>query len=652
VKRQSASAELPPAKQSATLVCLLLAVCVVAAKLALVSGNEVVSEHSDALSYLMAAAGNPLTAIGTNPGYPLWLWLAQALGLAQRTAIELLFAAGCIVLSTALRSYGLGLAGYALVLSVGLLSPASYFLFDRVLSDGFYLCLSFMALGFSLMLLRAGRASEGWYAALALGIALGMMALTRMEVPLLAAALLSMALLAAAHSIWVYGSSPARALALALARAGGAGLVAAALVSGFALIHWWSAGVWTNSLAELPSHSRFLSRLAAIETGSVQQRYFPISREARMLAYAHSPALDRLRGTLEAPDNPYMKESERVLNMPGEIGAGWIWHVFNDAAARQGITKPAELDALYSRINDELDLAFASGKLRRRHVLHPLLGGDAGAWLPYLGEGLANVLVVSTHAMIPQVDAAFEPDLFDRICLRRAALLQKQEGWVKGWAYSAGDGVVAVRILAGEAHQDPAAGPSVLAARYARPDVQRGFREQGQDVPLLTGFSARVALPADAPLRLMFALASGQAVVTDELRSDRPQTLPAGQGGSPLIFAVDELPSPALASDSRSELLRDGIRIYRNPWTWAAVLCLALAGSARLGWRALHGDAGARAWLLGAALILSWIVCRTLFFALIDAAAWGAEPRYVAVSGVLLGVLATAVGCAALARQR
>lgn len=185
-------------------------------------------------------------------------------------------------------------------------------------------------------------------------------------------------------------------------RLGFSSLVAVSMVASVMFIHWYVEGVWAQTLSGLPAHTKLLENLAAIKIKATHQRYVPISREARLLAYQHSPTLNQLSGIIDAPDNPYKMESERVLGMPGEVGAGWIWHIFNDAAAKRGIKNVIELDRFYKQANSELDAAFKAGKLSKEFVLYPLLGSDPAVWLPFIWDGLSNVFVGATQAIGPQ----------------------------------------------------------------------------------------------------------------------------------------------------------------------------------------------------------------------------------------------------------
>lgn len=632
---------------------LIFTLCVLIAKLVLVAGNEIVSEHSDAWSYINAASEFPRSSVGANPGYPGWLWISMVLGVPQRIAIEILFVFSGAVFSMALGRFAFGFVGYALLLLLTVFSPVSYFLFDRALSDGMYICLSLMAVGWSVLCLQTGRRAVRWALLLLLGLTMGGMALTRSEVPLLVVAMLSLAALSIFLLIRVDQARWSEACVKTFFRFGFSSLIATMMVFGVMSIHWYLEGVWAQTLSGLPAHTNLLARLAAIKVQAPHQRFVPISREARFLAYQNSPTLSQLRPIIEAADNPYKLESERVLGMAGEVGAGWIWHIFNDAAAKHGIKTVRELDRFYRQANAELDTAFTDGKLGKEFVLQPLLGSDSSVWLPFIRDGLSNVLVGATRAPEPQMDADFESNFFDRICLRRSALMQKNEGLIKGWAFAKRNKLSGIVVEPGTASGAQSAAPALFSAtHFARPDVQEGFRKEGLNIPLDSGFAARIPLRANQPIRLRFTLEDGQVATADHPVVDQVRVATAS-AGTDVVFGIDTLPSDTgqVKSGWRGQVMQTALGIYRNRSLWVVALILAVSGFCVLAWRATAGDKPALISLAGALLIASWIVFRLGFYAVIDAAAWGAEPRYVLMSGLFLSTLAV-TGLLACFRRR
>jgi hypothetical protein len=317
--------------------------------------------------------------------------------------------------------------------------------------------------------------------------------------------------------------------------------------------------------------------------------------------------------------------------LPGEIGAGWIWHVFNDAAGRSGIQKPLDLDRFYQQVNRELEAAFEYGRLERRFVWHPLLGQDAGTWLPHLVEGFSNMAAAMSWLASQQADAGFDEALFDRVCLRRRGLIRSGSGEIKGWAFAPGRAVLEVIAEAG-----PETEPRRrwVANRLARPDVEKAY---GLTIAQ-PGFVARISPVEADPLRLRFVLDNGEVAVADALVSGKVGTATSARQSTQVTFGLDAVPSasPGMRDDPATNFMERMVKLYNTRWLWWSGV-LALAAAMALATRsALRGGRRDQLLLAVFALALAWIVSRLGFYAVIDAGAWGADPRYVYASGYLL----------------
>ena len=616
-------------------------------KLILTSQNEMAATPNDAWSYVaMGGSSAPWNVIGPSAGYPIWLWLGTQSGLPQRVAIELLLIACSTLLASGIGWRLGGLLGYTVILLLAVFSPASFFLFDEALSDGMFACLNLAAVGLASHLLLTSRPSR-WLGMLSFGFVLGCLEVTRKETPLLFVSygLLFCGLVYSSRTT-MRPTTWARAIAGSsreVAVAGGATVV---VVLALSFAHYEADGLWTGSTADMASHTAMLKRLASIETDRPAIRFVPISHEARRLAYEASPTLARFRSAVEAPDNPYLVESQRVLGMPGEIGAGWIWHLFNAAGPVVGYRSAHDLDVAYGHVNDELDAAFAGGKLRHEFVLHPLFGSNPAVWLPYVPSGIQHV-VVNMRSAIPRTpDPGFDVDLFDRVLLRRFALLPNRSDAIRGWAY-AKHGTMTEIDVASLRQADSGWATAVAASRTERPDVQAAYVKEGDLLPIDNGFTALVPISTSNDYRLRFTVAGRRFVTDHELVPGKVATIEAGDGNQ-IVFAVDRLPESSFSLPRwRVDLMNQAIAWYRNGWLWSAMATIVTVTFATLLLRARSSQsAGAIAVIV---LLVGWLAARLAFYALIDAAAWGAEPRYVQLSG-MLAVIATGASLLAFAR--
>lgn len=632
---------------------LCVAALLVIFKLVLVSSNEIIAIPDDSAGFVRLVV-NGLGDLGPPVGYPLWLWLVKQTGIPQRIAIELLYclASVCVVLSLS-RSLGLRLSLLALVALV--LNPATYFLFDHALSDPLFLCLTLFGISVSVLLLRDvgcdGKTRLVW--ALLLGLALGAMVVTRNESPLALAWMTWLALL-------MFLRASAAAGRRGAVKATFKAFLAMAVI--FATMgtlpkawHYASQGVWTSAIATMPSHMDMLHALASIDTGSEDPRYVAISRQARLLAYETSPTLRTLQPYVERSENVYVRASHDFGGLPeGEIGSGWVWHVFNDAAlhALTGEKKAAQLDALWRQVKKEVDTAFASGKLKKRLVLHPFLGAGIARPLSTLPQGMWAVFDRSLRFIPPAEDLGFIAEIFDAVCNRRPHLLLPVTDVVRfqGWAFVNAN---APRLLKVEAGQpDAATGTTrwVDLGAVPRLDVNAAFStELGRPIDAL-GFKGEIEVPKGAHVLLRYATSQGDIVVgTFALHQVEKKPLPSA--GATLYTGVDSFQ-----------------RIPMHERWWRSILA-AVAGSG--GWHAL-------VWIGGLVLVapfallpalrkrpdlvrsVPWLACllvaglalqRLAFYGLIHENAWSieAEPRYVSS---IFAMLVIALVCLAASLLR
>ena len=234
------------------------------AKLALVAHNEIFSLQNDSASYANQAVG-PWVLGGYPPGYPMWLQLCEFFNVPQRIAIEALFLFSASALSFALRKCFGAIAGYV---AVGLLSfaPATYFLFDLGVTEGYFTSLSLLALAISIFLFVAKKRGEIIALIIGLGVVLGDMAITRNEDPYLAlwVFLLTLGLSFVwrdkAFSVrqWGFWRKPLMAGLITA-------LTACLIVAAICLSFYAGQGVFARSRALIPGHMEFLANLAQIE---------------------------------------------------------------------------------------------------------------------------------------------------------------------------------------------------------------------------------------------------------------------------------------------------------------------------------------------------------------------------------------------------
>jgi len=515
--------------------------------------------------------------------------------------------------------------------------PQTYYLFDRALTDGYYLCLSAIALGFCIRTFSGSTLRARLPSLAGVGALIGLMAITRNEAILLFSFLAAWSILLGFHD-WQSRKRPVKKAVLEAVRSLAVAAAFAIVIPAALTLHnGWRYGIYTLNFPEMPSHMRLLKSLAAIDTGEPNARFIPISRKAREIAYAQSPTLARFRDVVENPSNTYQQASLAAIGMPGEIGGGWIWHVFNAASSSLGITSLFDLDSTYRQASTEINEGFRAGKLKKHFVPHPFLGKDISMWVPHLGSGFLHALDCILAPTRPMDDAElrpFEKNVFDRVCLRRISLAYDTVR-IQGWAFSKNPDFPITGI---STHED-ATSKDATSVSDPRPDVQQMLTKEDFKPPSGSGFSLSTTLINRGDW-FALSLFSGSELVGKSTDFDFGKTyVLAGQHGD-IMMGIDIVaPSYREKSSLMEQFKVIALNLSSSANAWVVGLLLGLASLLVL--LSIRPASLGCPWLLAAAVFAIWALTRLGFYTLISAAAWEAEPRYLQNTAVF-GALAIA----------
>ncbi len=631
--------------------------CLVAlAKLVLISTDEIISTKGDAAVYASQIMG-PWT-LGYMQGYPLWLRLCHLFEVPQRLAIEGLYLLSAVAMGFAVRKVFDARTGY---LTVGLLAlaPYTYFLFDLGLPDGFYLCLTLLALSVSTHLLVARTRGELLVLSLGLGALLGFMAITRNEDPLLALWVL-LIVGAIAYKLhrepravfnWQFWRRPVISGLLTAA-------AACAVVFCLCFSFYVTDDVFARDAALIPGHFKLLKDLAQIDTGQPQLRFVPISKRSRELAYSASPTLAKLRSSVEDPADNWQVMSRESGLPPGEIGGNLIWQTFNsklvfqsDGERPTADERPAAAEAKYEKMDAELAAAFRDGRLKKRFTINPLIGGDLPALIGDLPHSASAVMAaaMSDQAEDPP-DQNFNAGLFNRAFLRRAALIKIPEVTVEGWAFFNSPDQKVSRVVVGS---DLIASAPVV--NQDRPDVVSSVAKQSGWKPDVFGFHAIVKSSSPNEVTVTYYLSNGSQVEAQHLKVHEVSALHVKEmPGRDVLQGIDTASS--LTGNDAPEW-QHGVQLsivrlfgaLSSPLLTVAIVLLAFGFSGYT--LLLKQDGRWKITFVFFSLGIALWISRIFFYSVLNARAWdGARIRYLAPTHALELVLLS-VAIAALTRM-
>jgi hypothetical protein len=464
-------AETPGGRRQRTLLlgCALLA----GFKLWIVAGDELVARANplDQLRYLEMAralthgqwlgAYDHLTLI-REPGFPAWVALAHGAGLPLRLATEGLLVAAALLFCTALLRAGTSLAVALASFGVIVLEPHSLVVNRDALPAGFYFPVLLCALAGLVWSVLATRPRRMLVHASWSGLALGVLWATRPEklFPLVAVGVIaSFELVAGRWRGDSWRSALRRAAVLASVPLCGIAIVA----GGVAAINQRHYGVFGTTGVTTSGYLAANRALVSIEH-TAPRRFVPVPQDVRDRAYRVSAAFRELRPTLEGPSWA-RGVSCNIDGVCDDIGAGYFRWLLRDAAAAAGhMASPAEADAFFRRIADDLEAACRSGALRCRRALTSFLHPYPETYLSHLWASLRRVTGKAFTAGDWQVwdapgDHPRTPPrvrrLFDQMAKRREERTGNGRVTVRGWAGWERDPIARVRLRTTWERVDP-----------------------------------------------------------------------------------------------------------------------------------------------------------------------------------------------------
>ena len=349
-----------------------------------------------------------------------------------RLGTELLYLSAAFAFAASLRELGLARGAAIAVFAVIAFEPYTFAIFNYVLAETIYGSLVLFSLAALFMLLaRLDEPTARRYAVL-FGLALCSTWITRKESPLLAGLLCGLFLLIAlrAYARGTQRRDTLRDLWLAV------GIPTLVIVAGTTIlstVNFARYGIFaTNDLAT-PGYVAANRALLRIDP-SRPVRTVAVTADARRLGYEASPAFRELQQYLDTVwATAIHVQTEEATGVKGELGSGWFYWAFRQAAAMRGHHASARTaDAYYRRIADEINSAIDEGKIPGRMTVGSFVDPAFSVWLPALPQSIVKVgrLFLHNGAPVRMSDDPVATDIrkkFDDIAGRRWALVERLE---------------------------------------------------------------------------------------------------------------------------------------------------------------------------------------------------------------------------------
>jgi hypothetical protein len=496
-------------------------------KLVLVSGNEIIAEPDDALTYLRLSmkywTGSQFPF--RPAAYPSWIAFVHITGIPLRIAIEILLLCSGISLAWTLKKIGIWSVVSCAVFTAVIFHPFSFIILDRTMSDSFYAPVLIFALSLAILSMHSSIDNKNasiLYSILS-GLCIAILWNTREEYMLIFAIIvqifISVVLLSflrklAGRELLKQIVIVFVPLAIAMATVN----ISVNTINYFKYSYWGQANTqpsWINDVL------RELTRIKPTQP----IRYAAVTKEAMEMAYSVSPTLAQMKDYFDGLENQY-------VGVKGEIGtAGLIFYL---RRAVKGISD-GSLNGdrqIYADITEEISTALNRGDIPSRPIyINPRVDPALSVWLPYLPDSILNICKLLVNEYEPEADEHFVmPPLiiedFDKIAHRRKNLTMK--GPIRGWVAIADRIIdrIEVRPSGNKYYHwyNNALETSTFSTKfYPRPDIQDNYERNGLSLHAI-GFSLP-AMPgrfALNELNLVFHTNSGAEIVPMPLELGKP----------------------------------------------------------------------------------------------------------------------------------
>jgi hypothetical protein len=367
----------------------------VAFKLWLVHTEEIYGSATefDALWFVNAAkhwywgAQYSWTAFVRPPAYPLFIALVQLLGIPLRIAIELMQAAGYVVLISGFRKATVPRWICFVSFAAMILHPGSFHLNSVTMADNFYAAILPLALGGILLTLFTAKVVHATWT----GFALAVLWNTREEsilIPPLIGVFLLVALYRQRRLVtgsWrlaiPYWLGPSAAMIATLCL-----LNAAVLAANYRAFH-----SFTKSELDASSFRAAYKALLRIKPDR-DQRFVSVSTDALQKAYTVSPTFALLKPQLEGElGHNWQVPAFEALGIH-EIGGPWFpWALRSTANAQDVHKSAASANRFYRTVAKEINRACDENRIPSRLVVSSLLDPGAIANIRNMPQSLPRI---------------------------------------------------------------------------------------------------------------------------------------------------------------------------------------------------------------------------------------------------------------------
>ena len=329
------------------------------------------------------------------PVYSFWLLFNYLFGIPARFAIEIAWILSSLYLSYSVSKLTDRLWTGSVIFFLLIVHPYTFSLFNRALAETLLLVLTTFLSGAYIEIWNCRGNISSLRRKLAIAILVIGSALayhTRKEGLLLLIPNIILALLFLCHSPKPFAKRIFQTEVVTFTILPLASIVFfGVLVASLNYLKW---GVFCRYELAAPGYRRAIKTLNAIDSGTTP-KHVTITKKTRLTAYEVSPTFKELEPYFEGPPGEWLSEfSSQYTGVPGEIGNGWFYWAFRDAAASVGWHKDAaHAEKKYNAVADELEYAFDQQNLNKRSSYFSFLDPDIPKWINNVPEPFKSIAI-------------------------------------------------------------------------------------------------------------------------------------------------------------------------------------------------------------------------------------------------------------------
>ena len=612
------------------------------AKWACIYPQEILSEMYDGHRYVLASL-NYSYSFGSSVGYSLWIAAARHTGIPLRLCTEILWIACALYFTFTILKITKRFTVAVVIFFILSFYPYTFYYFQVPLTETLTVSIALFFTTTTIRICCAEKIQDRFKYYFCLGLAGGLWTLARNEEYIVICSFIIILTLIFILDMYICKSRAIRTLKTFIC---GAFIVMIAfqipLVT-IKSINKRTFGVYALYSTKLPSLNRLFNDLASIEISRPNPRYVSITSDAINMAYKVSPTFLSFKKCLDNPNSPGRLVTKQKYGIEGEIISGWLYWEILGEASKLFNGDYRQMESYFKKISKEIELAFSTNELKRRHVLHWAMGdmeSFIGYWLTSLKESMRRIHIVITPKDFNFINS-YGFDEYNKACNRRTALLENRFQ-LSGWFFIRSNSIKITELRIYD-HMDYLQPSSTIRLEgefdIPRDDVASAYKVDKADDQVY-GFSVHAFISNDK-IPAVHIISNEKTVgilSADQLVGGRISTFT--NSGGDIIVGIDKSFVYSSAHGWRKTVEKAILSTGNSSIPWMILLSGFAIGITVIARRIIKNDNinAFKKYMLASCTLFFIALGSFSFYYIFELSAWEGGPRFFITTGVLLMV--------------